>query len=139
MVSTVSILVQKSMAITKEAQKKAPRGGAKLLAITSDPPHQDATDSKFTERVEKFSDFGGADDDFAGDWDVLTNLKNIFDLGNRVSDLEPREFAVVTGLAPISDVCKEGFVYAIKRSEGRNNVCCFFCYEKNTFNWISVF
>lgn len=70
-----------------------------------------------TRRILKnLTDFGGEQVVSEGDQDVMTTLRKMHDLGNRVSDLEPREFAVVTGLAPITDVNQEGFVYAMKGS-----------------------
>jgi hypothetical protein len=55
------------------------------------------------------------------------------DFANALSDLRPREFATVTGLAPVMELDVQGNVFAITGSEGRNGSLCFVCYEKGHF------
>jgi hypothetical protein len=55
------------------------------------------------------------------------------DFANSLSDLRPREFATVTGLAPVMELDVQGHVFAITGSEGRNGSMCFLCYEKGHF------
>jgi hypothetical protein len=55
------------------------------------------------------------------------------DFANALSDLRPREFATVTGLAPVMELDVQGHLFSITGSEGRNGSMCFLRYEKGHF------
>lgn len=140
----IESIVAKKMATTREALRKTkhPKTLAisrKSVATAFDDTNKVRSSNGSAEISEEEQccdhcdhiECGGQPDSTSGD--DLAECKVLCELGNRVSDLTPREFAAVTGLVPITDISPEGLVFAIQGTEGRNEILCFFCYHKGHY------